>query len=273
MLHSVPSTSQAAVPITATVRERPAWPLRSVSARSLAGLLLLEGCVLAIVYCMDGLALEARLSLSVFVGALIAWVVLRLPDMPVALAGALALVVFGAVDEDALFATLGNEIVWLLIAAFIIAPVLRSNGTAERMVGIVLSRCGTVSGVFWGATLVIGLSAFVIPSTSARAAILMPLFVGLSGAIDRPSVSKGLALLFPSVILLSARLHDAPPQVDTSLGVSSHAQNRTTIRSESKSAVHRIARKEVRASGDRAQLYRFCAAIQQEKHLSVFRLP
>ncbi|WP_081161605.1 SLC13 family permease [Ensifer aridi] len=204
MMHSVPSTAQV-VPITANVNEKARWSLgSSVSTRSLAGLPLLVTCVLAILSGMDGLSLEGRLSLSVFVGALIAWVVLRLPDMPVALAGALALVVFGAVDENALFATLGSEIVWLLIAAFIIAAVLRSNGTAERLAGIALSRCGTVSRVFWGATLVIASSAFVIPSTSARAAILMPLFVGLSGAIDRPSVTRGLALLFPSVILLSA---------------------------------------------------------------------
>jgi len=180
---------------------------RTVDARTLesvAGLLLMGTCGFAIIYGLDSLAMHGRLSLTVFVGVLVSWVVLRLPDMPVALAGALALVVSGAVEEATLFATLGNEIVWLLIAAFVMASVLRKTGLAERLSVAVLSRCKTVAGAFWAATLVISATAFVIPSTSARAAILLPVFLATSQAIARPAVTKGLALLFPSVILLSA---------------------------------------------------------------------
>ncbi|WEX74327.1 anion permease [Sinorhizobium numidicum] len=203
MLHSVPSTVGTVSELQGAGARR-AWSLRPVAMRSVFGLLLLQASVFVILYGFDGLPIAGRLSLSVFVGALIAWVVLGLPDTPVALAGALVLVVSGAVGEDALFATLGSEIVWLLIAAFVLASALRSSGTAERAAAAVLRRCRTVAGVFWGATLMIALTAFVIPSTSARAAILMPVFFGLSAAIARPTVIKGLALLFPSVILLSA---------------------------------------------------------------------
>ncbi|WP_170990197.1 SLC13 family permease [Aquamicrobium sp. LC103] len=201
MLHSVPQARAAELQ---DAGERRAWPLPPVPPGPVIGLLLLLVGIPAILYGLDGLSIEGRLSLSVFAGALVAWVVLELPDMPVALAGALALVVSGAVQEEAFFATLGNEIVWLLIAAFVMASVLRTTGIAERLATTVLARCGTVSGLFWSATIVIALTAFVIPSTSARAAILMPVFLGLSGAIDRPGVTRGLALLFPSVILLSA---------------------------------------------------------------------
>jgi solute carrier family 13 (sodium-dependent dicarboxylate transporter), member 2/3/5 len=199
-----PPMTRAAVGASADASERQAWSLRLISFRSAGALLSLHACVFVIFFGMNGLPLEGRLSLSVFAGALIAWVVLRLPDMPVALAGALVLVVSGAIDEEALFATLGSEIVWLLIAAFVMASVLRKCGTAERLAAAALARCTTVSGVFWGATVVIALTAFVIPSTAARAAILTPVFFSLSSAIGRPSVTRGLALLFPSAILLSA---------------------------------------------------------------------
>jgi di/tricarboxylate transporter len=203
MLHSVPTT-RATVSVFPDAEGRQAWLFRPLSPRLVIGLLSLQACTFVILYGLDGLPIEGRLSLAVFAGVLIAWVVLGLPDMPVALAGALALVVSGAVREEALFATLGSEIIWLLIAAFVMASVMRSSGTAERLAAVALTRCRTVSQMFWGATLVIALTAFVIPSTSARAAILMPVFFGLSSAIGRPSVTRGLALLFPSVILLSA---------------------------------------------------------------------
>ncbi|KSV91411.1 hypothetical protein [Sinorhizobium sp. GL28] len=58
--------------------------------------------------------------------------------------------------------------------------------------------------LFWVVTLTIFATAFVIPSTSARAAIFMPVFLALASTIGRPGVTRALALLFPSVILLSA---------------------------------------------------------------------
>ena len=77
---------------------------------------------------------DARIVLSVAALAIVGWVGSRLPDSLVALIAALALVITGAQPQEALTRTLGEEIVWLLIAAFVIAAVVRQSGLAQRLV-------------------------------------------------------------------------------------------------------------------------------------------
>ncbi|WP_249740963.1 SLC13 family permease [Agrobacterium rubi] len=152
----------------------------------------------------DGLTMPMRIALFVFVVTVTAWTVLELPDAPVAIAGAAALPVLGALEEEALYRSLGNEIIWLMLAAFIVAAVLRHVGLVEQILDRVLGRFKSVAGLFWGLTLLIFATAFLIPSTSARAAMLAPIYISLSSAIDDKRINRALALLFPSIILLSA---------------------------------------------------------------------
>jgi di/tricarboxylate transporter len=172
--------------------------------RLVTGTLLAGLAVLAIFAGGGDLTHPMRVALSVFAATLIAWTVMDLPETPVALAGALALVFAGAVEQRALFDALGSGIVALMLAAFVIGAVLKETGLANRLALRMLAPFRTVSGIFWGITGAIFLTAFFIPSTSARAAILMPVFLALSRTIARPRVTRALALLFPSVILLSA---------------------------------------------------------------------
>ncbi len=177
-------------------------PLRQV--RLLTGSMLLVFAAILIFLAADGLTMPMRLALMVFATTLVCWTILDLPETPVALAGALVLGATGTVSEEEVFAALGNDIVWLMIAAFVIASVLQASGLVERLTFRLLSPFGRVSSLFWAVTLTIFATAFIIPSTSARAAIFMPVFLGLIAAIDRPTVTRALALLVPSVILLSA---------------------------------------------------------------------
>jgi anion transporter len=170
----------------------------------LMGALLIGFAILTIFTSVDGLSHEMRITLSVFAATLIAWTVMDLPETPVALAGALALVLTKTVAETLLFRALGSDIIFLMLAAFVIGAVLKETGLGERAAFKMLAPFRSVHGVFWAATGAIFLTAFLIPSTSARAAISMPVFLGLSAAIGRSSVTRALALLFPTAILLSA---------------------------------------------------------------------
>lgn len=174
------------------------------SYRTISSIVLMGCGGLGILYGLDGMPMAGRWTLIVFCAALIAWVKLDVSDTAVALLAALALVVPGVVDENLLFQSLGNDIIWLLVAAFVIASTLRRSGIAGRLVSRCVARCRKVSSVFWTITLVTASTAFLIPSTSARAAIMLPLFMTLAEVIDRPRVTRALSLLFPSVILLSA---------------------------------------------------------------------
>ncbi|CDZ29094.1 anion permease [Neorhizobium galegae] len=180
----------------------PSMPLARV--KQIVAVIVLAFSAILIFLAIDGLTMNMRLTLAVFVATITAWTILDLPDTPVALAGAALLPVVGAIDEDVLYRSLGNDIVWLMLAAFVVAGVLRQVGVIEQIIRRLLARLATVQGLFWTVTLLIFATAFIIPSTSARAAMLAPVYLGLSAAIDNARINRALALLFPSVILLSA---------------------------------------------------------------------
>jgi sodium-dependent dicarboxylate transporter 2/3/5 len=82
--------------------------------------------------------------------------------------------------------------------------VLRASGLTERLASAVLSRTRSVRSLFAAATGVIVATALFVPSTSGRAALLLPVYLALAAAIDDSRIRRALALLFPTVILLSA---------------------------------------------------------------------
>lgn len=153
---------------------------------------------------LDEASFAARAALLVFAAALLGWSVLRLDDLPLALAACLALVAAGAVPAGALYASLGSELVWLLLGAFVLAAVLQASGLAERVALRAVGGAASVSALFHRLNWVIGCTAFVIPSTSARAALLLPVFLVLARALHTPRLVRALALLFPTSILLTA---------------------------------------------------------------------
>ncbi|WP_312895591.1 SLC13 family permease [Rhizobium laguerreae] len=194
-----PYANRRGEPSMATERTVPLARVKQIVAA-----IVLAFSAMLIFLAIDDLTLKMRLTLAVFVASITAWTILDLPDTPVALAAAALLPVAGAIDEDVLYRSLGNDIVWLMLAAFIVAGVLRQVGVIEQVIRRLLARFATVRGLFWALTFLIFATAFIIPSTSARAAMLAPVYLGLATAIGNTRVNRALALLFPSVILLSA---------------------------------------------------------------------
>lgn len=167
----------------------------------IAGAALLYGLLFAV---PNGLSHDARLILAVL-GLMIAlWTVTKIGDGLVAIAGAMVLVLAGVIKVDMVYDTLGNELVWLLIASFGIAAAMRQSGLTERLMGVILNRQLSLRALFHVLALCITVTALFIPSTSGRAALLLPIFLALAAAIPDAQIRKGLALLFPTIILLSA---------------------------------------------------------------------
>lgn len=145
-----------------------------------------------------------RLALLVTGLAVIGWTLTPLPDSLVAIASAVALVGLGVVAPDDLYATLGKEMIWLLVAAFVIGAVLKASGLVERLALWATRPFANVTGLFFGLSCIIAATAFLVPSTSGRAALLLPVFFALADRMPDPRLVRPLALLFPTVILLSA---------------------------------------------------------------------
>lgn len=147
----------------------------------------------------------AVLTLAIFAITVIAWMIGRLDDTFVGLLSALALVGAGVIDHTELFGALGGDTIWLLIAAFVLAHGLAATGLPERVATTLIARAKTVRQLAHLITAALVLTALAVPATSGRAALALPVFMALADVLrERPRVVRALALLFPSVILLSA---------------------------------------------------------------------
>jgi sodium-dependent dicarboxylate transporter 2/3/5 len=153
---------------------------------------------------LSGATVEQRRAVEIFALAIIGWTLTELDDTFVALAAAVAMAIFVIGKPDNLFAALGDNVVWLLVAAFIFAAALKASGLAQAFVTMVARRARTVRSLFYALTLSITVTSFFIPATTGRAALLLPVFKAFCQAVPSEAQRKSLALLFPTVILLSA---------------------------------------------------------------------
>lgn len=173
-------------------------PLLLCAALSVCALLAVPGNA-------PGLGGDARITLAVFALAACAWIGTRVDDTYVALGAGLVLTVTGVIDSDTLFGTLGDSIVWLLICAFVLAAAVARTGLAGRAAAFLVSGARSVRQLVHLTTAGLVVTAFAVPATSGRAALALPVFLALARALgDRKRLVVMLALLFPTVILLSA---------------------------------------------------------------------
>ncbi|MFI2511753.1 SLC13 family permease [Streptomyces sp. NPDC018972] len=161
--------------------------------------------LLAVPGTLPGLGGDARLTLAVFALATCAWVGTPIDDTYIALGAGLALTVTGVISSDTLFGTLGDSTVWLLICAFVLAAAVTRTGLAGRAAAFLVGGARTVRQLTHLTTAALVVTAFAVPATSGRAALALPVFLALAKALaDRKRLVVMLALLFPTVILLSA---------------------------------------------------------------------
>jgi anion transporter len=149
------------------------------------------------------LASAGRWSLVIFCSTVILWSLTRLNASYVALVAALALVLTGAIPQEQLFQSLGDEIIWLMIGAFVLGDAIQKTGLSARMTQLIVGRVKTVAGLFWMMTALIIPLSFLIPSTSGRAAVTLPIFRSVTAGLPDPKISRGLAILIPTIILVS----------------------------------------------------------------------
>lgn len=151
----------------------------------------------------EQIAPDARATLVVFAGAVWLWIFSKISDTFVALGAASILVLAGIIEVEALFAPLGDDTVWLLIGAFIIAAAVTSSGLAVRAAVYLSADVRSPRVLVHLLTLATVCTAFAVPATSGRAALILPVFVALRSVV--PSwLGRVLAITLPSVVLFSA---------------------------------------------------------------------
>ena len=157
---------------------------------------------------------EARMALFIFALAAILWSTTKINAAYVALAALTLAVLTGGSPQEKLFGALASDVVWLMIGAFVLGGAMRATGLAGRLTGFVVERASSVRGLLWMLTTVLIPLSFVIPSTSGRAAVVMPVFRSIADAAGDKKIVRALALLMPTVILVAT--------ITTIIGAGSH---------------------------------------------------
>lgn len=152
----------------------------------------------------SGMSWQSRFTISVFIWACAFWVLTSVNDLFVALVAAMTVIIAGIIPSQKLYGAMGGSLAWLLIASFMLAAVLRQTGAAERLGFALLRHARSIRQIFYALTGFITATAFLIPSTSGRAALILPLFVALAAAVRNERVACALALLCPTIVLLTA---------------------------------------------------------------------
>lgn len=157
------------------------------------------------VYQADIVHQSAIVTLGVFLTATWLWVCTKIDETYIAVLAVFVLVISGNLAEAELYLSWGQDIIWLLISAFVIAAGVVKTGIATYCSSMLLKYAHTPRMLCYILTLLIVFSAFIIPSTSGRAAIILPIFLALVAILNHNTrLTKALALLCPSIILLSA---------------------------------------------------------------------
>lgn len=129
----------------------------------------------------DGLTLESQRSLAIFTFALIMWVSRPIPIYQTSILTILLLPLLKVVeDQEVAFGTLGFDIIWLMVAAFVLTSAINQTNLGKRLALTLVTKFGTTpKGTLAALMLANFLLAFFVPSTTARAALFVPMVIVL----------------------------------------------------------------------------------------------
>ncbi|WP_309132578.1 SLC13 family permease [Brevibacterium sp.] len=200
--------STSAAPVTIGARRRFRWVVSAIVP------LTLTASAGVAVMLPESLPYAARITLFGFALATILWSLTSMNAAYVALAVVVLVVLLGGASQEHLFDSLASDVIWLMIGAFVLGGALRTSGLAERLTALALRRSRTVGETFWLVTIVLLPLSVFIPSTSGRAAVVLPLFRTLSDLFADRRITRALALLMPTIILVTT--------ISTLIGAASH---------------------------------------------------
>lgn len=138
-----------------------------------------------------GLAYTGKMAMGIFAFALILWVSNGLPNYVTSLIVIILLPLTGAWTEKATLGVFGYEVIWLMIAAFVIASGMEKSGLAKRLALFLVTRFGkSINTVLIVLMVTNFLIAFVVPSTTARAVMLLPIVMMIMEVFEIGNATK-----------------------------------------------------------------------------------
>ena len=140
-------------------------------------------------------------ALGIFVASLILWITETIPNYLTSFIVIVVAIATGSMKMRDAFAMLGEPVMVLNIASFILASALVATGLAKRVsLWLVLKMRGNLSLLLWSFIILNLLFGAFISATSAKTALLLPLFMviaaiyGATGGEKRNNVGRNLVL-------------------------------------------------------------------------------
>lgn len=169
-------------------------------AGAAAGVVL--GVVLALVLPAAGLSAQAAQAMGILVWAIVWWVLRIFPEMVTAFIMAVLFIAVAGIPTETVFASFTGETWWLLFAAFGLGVGMKESGLVTRIAHVVLSR---FPATFKAQTVAIMASGTVIgpliPSMSAKLAVLTPLSFGIGESLGYKPKSREMNGLFLAALI------------------------------------------------------------------------
>ncbi|MEC0227862.1 SLC13 family permease [Paenibacillus alba] len=124
-----------------------------------------------------GLTLEAQKAIAIFTASLILWITTPIPIYLTSIMAILLLPLTGAVkDQEIAFGTLGFDVIWLMVAAFILTSAMMKSNLGRRFALWMVTSFGQTPKRTLLVLIIINfVLAFFVPSTTARATLMVPI--------------------------------------------------------------------------------------------------
>lgn len=174
-----------ALPREIVVDTRPLW--RLLLSRAQNPLLLLTG---ALLYWLirsldppDGLSEQGLAALAVFALCVFYWVFDALPLMITSLLAIILIPLSGVMTASQAYALFGNEAVFFILGAFILAACLMKSGLSTRLALAILARFGTTPRLLLISVLLLNAIMSCFMSEHAVAAMNFPIILEIAAVL------------------------------------------------------------------------------------------
>jgi solute carrier family 13 (sodium-dependent dicarboxylate transporter), member 2/3/5 len=200
--------SAQVIPPQIIVDTRPLWRVALARTHHWITMLVAVGVFLWLVMHQpfEGLTPEGQRTLAVFVLCLILWVTQALPLSVTGLLALLLLPLCGIMTSEQTFALFGNDAIFFIIGAFIIAAAIMHSGLSTRVAMAILNRIGTTPRRLMIGLLVLAAALAHVMPEHAVAAMLLPIVIEIARTLrlapgrSRMGTGLFLALAWGSII-------------------------------------------------------------------------
>lgn len=124
-----------------------------------------------------GMTPVSQKAIAMFVFALIMWIMKPIPIYQTSIIIILLLPLLGIVKKQAeAFGTLGYDIIWLMVAAFVLTSAMSNSNLGKRIALNLVTKFGKTPKQTLAVLVVVNfILAFCVPSTMARASLIVPI--------------------------------------------------------------------------------------------------